>query len=98
MISASRAGSSRRPVRRGLSSSVKSAMLHSCDTGDGGDEGAPGPLVCGEHAAALRGQPVVPSTALSRLFDPPAIDPATLLEPVEQRIERRDVKLQIPVR
>src|SRR5262245_19848894 len=65
---------------------------------DGRHEGLPGAALRREHPSAFEGQPVVAPPALPRLLDPPALDPAALLEPVEQRIERRDVEAQRAVR
>src|SRR6185295_10378371 len=51
-----------------------------------------------EDVGASARQTVVATPPLAGLLDPAAMDPAPLLEPVEQRIERRDAKLQDAVR
>src|SRR5262245_18858495 len=47
-----------------------------------------------QHLLAGWREPVVPAPALARLLDPAALDPAALLEAIQQRIERRDAELQ----
>src|SRR5262245_7114511 len=51
-----------------------------------------------EYVAPCGGKPIVTSTALARFLDPSALDPPTSFEPVQQRVERRYVKLQNAVR
>src|SRR5262249_59265392 len=50
----------------------------------------------GEHALPFRGDLVEPAASLVGLFDPRPLDPPTLLEAVEQWIQRIDVKRQLP--
>jgi hypothetical protein len=49
-----------------------------------------------EDAPAFRRDLVKPTASLVGLFDPCPLDPPTLLEAVEQRIERIDMERQLP--
>src|SRR5262245_5305343 len=62
------------------------------------DEGVPGLPLLDKDALALRRQPVEAAATLIGLLDPRPLDPAALLEAVEQRVERIDVKLQLSAR
>jgi hypothetical protein len=62
------------------------------DAVDGSDEGFPNAALCGEHLPAFTGHAVEASPPFTGFFDPFAFDPPSLLEPVEQRIERRGVE------
>jgi hypothetical protein len=59
------------------------------------DECLPGVTLACEDAAALSGQTVEAAAALASLLDPPPLKPPTLFQPVEQRIEGGDMKLQL---
>src|SRR5574339_259019 len=98
MISASRAGLSRRVASRCRRSPVQSGMVDSRDEAHRLDKRLPGIALTGEDAPPLGGQAVEPAPAFASLLDPAAAQPAALLEAVEQRVERRDVKFQPPVR
>src|SRR5579862_2855728 len=69
-------------------------MLESGDAVDGFDELAPGGALRVEHLRALGRQAVVAAPALARLLDPASLNPAALLEAIEQRIERGDAEAQ----
>ena len=69
-----------------------SSLGHSSNSVDRRDEDAPARALRGQDAAAFARQPVVAAPALAGLLDPAALDPATALEAVEQRVERGDVK------
>src|SRR3982751_6388312 len=60
------------------------------------DELAPVITLRGEHLAAFCRQPIKAPAALAGLLDPPSRDPAALLEPIEQRVERGHFELQPP--
>src|SRR5438128_1692677 len=69
-----------------------SGMFHSGDAVDRLDELAPGAALRREHVRAGRRQPVVPAPALARFFNPPALNPSPLFQPVQQRVERGDAE------
>src|SRR5262245_66242024 len=71
-----------------------SDTFHSSDAVDGGDEFAPRAALRLEDAGASGCQAVIPPAALAGLLDPTALDPAALLEPVQQRIQRGDAELE----
>ena len=74
-------------------------MVHSSDKAHRGHERLPGVPLARQHAPALGGEPVeTASSALAGFLDPPSLQPAALLETVEQGIERGDVELQLAVR
>ena len=58
------------------------------------DEVLPAAALRGEDLAPDRRQPVVAAAALAGLLDPLPLDPAALLEAVEERVERGDVVAQ----
>src|SRR5262245_13517387 len=107
MISRSRAGRSFRLASRDDRADVQSprdsargdpaffegsGMFGSGDLVDGVDECAPVVALGGEHLAAGRGQSVEAAAALAGLLDPPAGDPAALLEAAEEGLERADLE------
>src|SRR5688572_6735168 len=98
MISASRAGLRRSDARRGSSSFVHSGIVDPRDQTHRAHERLPGAPLPVEHAPALGGERIEAPPALAGLLHPPAAQPATLLQPVEQRIERRHVELELSVR
>src|SRR5258708_3294577 len=69
-------------------------MFDSGDAADRVGEFAPGVALRLEHLFARRRKPVAAAAALAGLFNPGALNPAALLEPVQQRIERGDAELQ----
>ena len=70
------------------------AMFESRDTVNQRDEVSPALPLCSERPSPFRGQAVVTSSALLRLFHPPSNNPSTFLEPVKQRVEGGHVKSQ----
>src|SRR5687768_5021397 len=94
-MSASRVGDSLSDDSRRRTSSDQSGMLASGDESHGLDERLPGLQLRGEHPAPLGRHGVEPAAPLARLLDPAALDPATLLEAVEQRVQRVDVERQV---
>src|SRR5262245_56962807 len=102
MISASRAGSSASEASLARSAGVQcfegSRMFRLRDASDRLDEVAPGVALNRQHSTAFWREAVIATPALSRPFDPLSVNPAALLEAIEERIERRDVKLQAAVR
>src|SRR5258706_4066230 len=71
-----------------------SGMFDSGVSVDGVGELAPRAALRREDARTGGGQPVVAAPALARFLDPAADDPAALLEPVQQRIQRGDAEFQ----
>src|SRR5262249_49945406 len=71
-----------------------SGMFVSSNPADGLDEIAPRVALRSQHARAGWRQPVVAPPPLARLLDPAALDPAALLQPVEQRVERCDAEAE----
>src|SRR5687767_4208363 len=91
-ISASRVGERRRPDKRGRTCCVQSGMFVSCDELNGVYERRPGLALLSQHEPPLRRDVVEAAASLFRLFDPGPLDPSTLLEPIQQWIERIEVK------
>src|SRR5262245_31924874 len=92
-----------RPASRARSSSVQSGregsgMVELQDAVNAGNELRPRPALLLEHLLALGGHAVVPPAALSGLLDPAPLDPAAVLEAIEQRIEGRDLEPHRPAR
>lgn len=58
------------------------------------EEFAPHAAAIAEHGAAVGGEPIEPAAPLARFFDPSPLDPPSLLEFVEQRIQGRGLKLE----
>src|SRR6059036_3378976 len=98
MISASRAGLSDREASRTRRWSVHSGMVDSRDEAHRVDKGFPGLALADEDAAALGGQAVEAASSLAGLLHPPSLEPPAFFQPVEERIERRDMELQLPGR
>ena len=81
---------------RARTSPCQSRMFGSRDPAHGLDERLPGLDLRREHAVTVRRELVEPAPPLAGLLDPGALDPATLLEPIEQRIQRIDVEREQP--
>src|SRR5690606_26768219 len=56
------------------------------------DEARPGFALAREYAATFRGQRIEAAAPLAGLLDPAALQPAALLQPIQQRVQRSDVK------
>src|SRR5918993_2675291 len=90
--------SSRRDGGRPISSSRRStatrqsSMIERHDPIDGCHEIAPAAALRGKHTPPSGSQAIEPAPAFAWLLDPGATYPAAPLEPVEQRIQRRDVE------
>src|SRR5438552_6703583 len=69
-------------------------MLNSCYPADDGDEILPALLLRPKHLPALRRQTVISPPALLGLFHPAPLDGSLLFQPMEQGIERGNVKSQ----
>src|SRR5258706_16145394 len=93
-MAASGVGARLRLSSRCLTSFFQSGMFGSGYAIDRGHERFPCVALCGEHLPACRSQLVITSPPLSGLLHPAALDPAAFLEPVEQRVERCNVKTQ----
>src|SRR5215218_8687714 len=91
-MSARRAGSIARSFRRSRTSCVHSCMLGLRDVANGGDEALPSRALDCQDLAAGRGQPVIAAAPLASLLDPATLNPAALLQAIEQRIERGDAE------
>src|SRR5262245_53426170 len=97
-ISASRDGSSSRLANRCLISVFHSGMFGSGDSTDRGHEGLPCATLRLQHFLPFGRQLVIAPPPLPGLLHPLPLDPAALLQPVEQRIERGDVETQRALR
>jgi hypothetical protein len=62
------------------------------DSIDGADEPFPSRSLLREHLPSGGRDAVVAATALAGFLDPAPGDPASLLEAIEQRIQRRDAE------
>src|SRR5438477_1756808 len=69
-------------------------MLNSGYSADRLDEFAPPVTLRGQNLFACGSQPIVAPSPLSGLLHPAAANPAALLEPVKQWVERCDVKAE----
>jgi hypothetical protein len=70
-------------------------MIYSRDETHRVHERPPGIALAGEDATALGSQTVEAAPPLPSFLNPPALQPAALLQPVQERVERRDVELQL---
>src|SRR5262245_2817569 len=108
-ISASRAGAIDSAERRARMSGLQSGpasddpgrvdgsdMFRSRHEADRLDEGVPGLALLRQRLLACRREAVEAATALPRLLDPRALDPAALLEAIEQGVERVQMEDQPP--
>src|SRR3989442_3261440 len=95
MISVSRVGGRRSDDTRVHTSRAQSGMFDSRDAPHGLHECGPRLSLLCKHASPFSRDLVEPATPLGGLFDPGAPDPSTLLEAIEQRIERIDVERQL---
>src|SRR5262245_28794665 len=105
-MSLSRVGDRRSDDKRLRNSRVHSALRASSDGVDGlgmfasrdafhgFNECIPRLLLFREHAAALGRQLIEPAATFAGFLHPAALDPFTLLEAIEERIERIDVESQ----
>src|SRR5215213_2587863 len=69
-------------------------MFDTRNAADRGDELAPATALRRQDLFARGGQAVIAPPPLARLLDPAPLDPAALLQAVEQRVERGDVEAQ----
>src|SRR3989442_14096004 len=94
-ISVSRVGERRSDDNRVHTSRAQSGMFDSRDAPHGLHECGPRLSLLCKHASPFSRDLVEPATPLGGLFDPGALDPSTLLEAIEQGIERIDVERQL---
>src|SRR5688572_5533175 len=73
-------------------------MLDPRDEPDRLDEALPRLALARERAPPVGGERVEAAPPLPRLLDPAPLQPATLLEAVEQWVQRGDVELEQPLR
>src|SRR6187399_157205 len=97
MIPASSAGGRLNIARPRRNSCVHSDMLELRDAADGVDEVGPRAAVRSQLLAPERREFVEPAPALTRALDPPPLNPAAVFEPVQKRIERRDLEADAAV-
>src|SRR5687767_5321835 len=97
MISASRGWLKDSEASRARTSSFHSGMVGSRNEIHRVHESLPGLALARKHAASLGGQAVEPPPALAGLLHPPSQQPSAFFEPVEERIERRHMELQLPI-
>src|SRR5688572_14003949 len=95
-MSASRSGLKRKCASRARTSLCQSCMLRSGDPAHRLDERLPGLELRGQHAAAVGRDLVEPASPLAGFLDPGSLDPPSLLEPIQQRIQRIDVERHEP--
>src|SRR5580700_965928 len=93
-ISAARSAASGKPASRRSISFFHSGMFGPGHALDGLDEGCPAALLRRQNFASQGCQAVIPAPPLPGLFHPPSLDPAALLQPVQQRIQRRHMEAQ----
>src|SRR4051812_18254288 len=92
-MSSMRAGSASTPASRARSSGVQSGRVVVSgiawlqDAVDTGHELRPRAALLLQYLLTLRGHPVVAAAALPRLLDPAPLNPAAMLESIEQRVE-----------
>src|SRR6202011_3160636 len=72
-------------------------MFRSRNAIDGLYEYLPTGPLRGQDLTPLRRQAVIPAAALPCFFDPPALDPAALLQSIKQRIKRRHPEAQLSI-
>src|SRR3982074_553633 len=94
MISASRSGRRSDPAKRFLISSFHSGMFHSRNAANRSDERFPLLALLRQNPIPLSGETVVAPAPLIGFFNPPPLNPASLFEPVQQRVERGDVEME----
>src|SRR6185503_1949472 len=82
---------------RSRTSDAQSRMAKSCGFGERGDEGFPSVALLRQHPPAFRSEPIAASAPLARLLDPASENPFSVLELVEEGIQRGDMKRQQPV-
>src|SRR5215510_4528307 len=69
-----------------------SGITHLDDSLDRSHKAVPALTLLGQHAPAVRRDAVIAPPALPRLLDPAPDDPAALFEPVQERVQRRDLE------
>src|SRR5262245_2123381 len=74
--------------------SFQSGILDPCNAANRLRELLPATPLLGQNFASVRGQTVIAPPPLARLFHPTALNPATRLHPVKERIERCRLKPQ----
>src|SRR5215813_7438063 len=94
----SRSDGKRSRARCWRTSRFHSGMFGSGDAADRGHEGLPRAALRLQHFLPFGRQFVIAPPPLPGLLHPLPLDPASLLKPVEQRIERGDVETQRPAR
>src|SRR5450759_852300 len=97
-ISASRAGARFKPASCRRIGSFQSGIFDSGDSVDGLHEGLPALPLGSQDFPSLRGQPVIAPPALAALLHPSALNPAALLQAIQQRVERCRVKTERALR
>src|SRR5690242_3053783 len=98
MISASLSGGIFNPSSRFRIAAVHSGMFDSCDTAYRFDKLPPASALLLQNLLALPRKPVISPPSLICLFDPPPLNPAAILEAIEQWIERCYVEMQLAIR
>src|SRR5579864_7059054 len=94
MTEASRAGFKCSGARVREISERQSGIIRSYNLIHRGYECAPDPALLPQYLSAGCGGTVVPAAALVGFLHPPAIDPATPLQTVEQWIKRSGIELE----
>jgi len=73
-------------------------MVDSRDEAHRVDEGFPGLALAVEDAAALSGQTIEAAPSFAQLLYPPPLEPPAFFQPIQKRVERRDMEFQLPGR
>src|SRR5262245_5710326 len=98
-MSASRSGFKLSGASRARTSLCQSCMVSSSgDPAHRLDERLPCLDLRREHAVTVGRELVEPAAPLAGLLDPGPLDPTSLLEPIQQRVQRIDVERQEPAR
>ena len=74
--------------------SKRLSRFNSCYPIEGGEEVRPGLSLLGKNFSTGGREFVIPAPALPGFFNPPALNPPTRFQAVEQRIQRSYMKLQ----
>src|SRR4030081_3819413 len=94
MISASRSGRRFDPAKRFLISSFHSGMFHSRNATNRSNKRFPFLALLRQNPTPLSGEAVIAPAPLIGFFYPPPLNPASLFEPVQQRVKRGDVEME----
>src|SRR5690606_36820856 len=92
MMRSSSPGGRLNGARRAFTSVDQSGMFGLRDATNSLDEGFPARSVGSQHRSSPGGESIEPAPAFAFAFDPLPLDPAALLEPVQERIKRGNLE------